>query len=75
MRLHCAARAMVWACGRNLLQAACNYLARCVCRGGKAALEMVPGKEWRLPEMQRWQPAHLQRLLSGKEATKKLYKF
>ena len=51
-------------CGRLFVVGGqCNYLARCVCRGGKAALEMVPGKEWRLPEMQRWQPAHLQRLL------------
>lgn len=51
-------------CGRlYVVGGQCNYLARCLARQGAAVLEMVPGKEWRLPEMQRWQTAQLQRLL------------
>ena len=51
-------------CGRlYVVGGQCNYLARCLGRQGVAVLEMLPGKEWRLPEMERWQPAHLDRLL------------
>ncbi|EOD33502.1 hypothetical protein EMIHUDRAFT_455795 [Emiliania huxleyi CCMP1516] len=41
----------------------CNYLARCRAEGGVATLYMVPPSEWRLPEMERWRPQQLQRLL------------
>ena len=41
----------------------CNYLARCRAEGGVATLCMVPPSEWRLPEMERWRPQQLQRLL------------
>jgi len=41
----------------------CNYLARCRAESGVATLCMVPPSEWRLPEMERWRPQQLQRLL------------